>query len=79
MARTQVQLKATIQRSASFMLDRMEPVRPVVDRAILKLVKTSTFSGGDFFVQPDGVCRLNPQLARQVAQRAEQQVRGMRS
>jgi len=59
--------------------DRMEPMRPVVDRAILELVKTATFSGGDFLIQPDGVCRLNPELARQVAQLAEQHVRGMRS
>jgi CRISPR-associated protein Cas1 len=54
----------------------MEPMRPVVD---LELVKTATFSGGDFLIQPDGVCRLNPELARQVAQLAEQHVRGMRS
>jgi CRISP-associated protein Cas1 len=48
----------------------MEPIRPVVDRAILELVKTSTFSGGDFSIQPDGVCRLNPELARRVVQTA---------
>jgi CRISPR-associated protein Cas1 len=50
----------------AFALDRMEPMRPVVDRAILELVKTSAFSGGDFLLQPDGVCRLNPELARRV-------------
>jgi CRISPR-associated protein Cas1 len=52
----------------AFALDRMEPMRPVVDRAILELVKTSTFSGGDFSIQPDGVCRLNPELARRIVQ-----------
>jgi CRISPR/Cas system-associated endonuclease Cas1 len=29
----------------------MEPMRPVVDRAILELVKTATFSGGDFLIR----------------------------
>jgi CRISPR-associated protein Cas1 len=55
-------------RYAAFALDRMEPMRPVVDRAILELIKTATFSGGDFSIQPDGVCRLNPELARRVTQ-----------
>jgi CRISPR-associated protein Cas1 len=59
----------------AFALDRMEPLRPVVDRAILELVKTTTFSGGDFSIQPDGVCRLNPELARRIAQLAQQQLR----
>jgi CRISPR-associated protein Cas1 len=31
----------------AFALDRMEPMRPVVDRAVLELVKTAAFSGGD--------------------------------
>jgi CRISPR/Cas system-associated endonuclease Cas1 len=48
----------------------MEPIRPVVDRAILELVKTTVFRGGDFSIQSDGVCRLNPELARRVAQLA---------
>jgi CRISPR-associated protein Cas1 len=52
----------------AFALDRMEPMRPVVDRVILELVRTTVFSGGDFSIQPDGVCRLNPELARRVAQ-----------
>ena len=46
-------------RNAAFALDHMEPLRPVVDRAILELVKATPFSGGDFSIQPDGVCRLN--------------------
>jgi CRISP-associated protein Cas1 len=49
-------------------LDYMEPIRPVVDRAILQLIKTVTFTGSDFPIQHDGVCRLNPELARRVAQ-----------
>jgi CRISPR-associated protein Cas1 len=85
MARTQVQLIAegydpTIgilhgresERGSypAFALDRMEPMRPVVDRAILQLAASTTFSGGDFSIKPDGVCRLNPELARSVAQLA---------
>ena len=93
MARTQVQLIAegydpTIgilhgresERGSypAFALDRMEPMRPVVDRAILELVKTEAFSGGDFSIQSDGVCRLNPELARRVAQLVEEHVWGTR-
>jgi CRISPR-associated protein Cas1 len=52
----------------------MEPMRPVVDRAILELVKATTFSGGDFSIQPDGVCRLNPEFARRVVQLADDRV-----
>jgi hypothetical protein len=46
----------------------MEPLRPVVDAAILKFVLAQTFSGADFILRSDGVVRLNPQLARRVAQ-----------
>jgi len=50
----------------SFVHDRMEPLRPVADRAILKLIKEEAFSGADFLTQRDGVCRLSPLLARHV-------------
>ena len=53
-----------------FALDHMEPMRPVVDRAVLRLVETVTFTGADFSIQNDGVCRMNPELARRVAQLA---------
>jgi len=53
-----------------FALDHMEPMRPVVDRAVLQIVETVTFSGADFAIQHDGVCRMNPELARRVAQLA---------
>jgi CRISP-associated protein Cas1 len=51
----------------AFALDRMEPMRPVVDRAVLRVIRDATFAGTDFLIQHDGVCRLNPQLARRVA------------
>jgi CRISP-associated protein Cas1 len=56
--------------SPAFALDRMEPMRPVVDRAVLQLISETTFTGADFAIQNDGVCRLNPELARRVAQLA---------
>jgi CRISP-associated protein Cas1 len=55
-----------------FALDHMEPMRPVVDRAVLQLIDTNTFTGADFSIQHDGVCRMNPELARRVAQLALQ-------
>ena len=51
-------------------LDHMEPMRPVVDRSVLQLIDTVTFTGADFSIQHDGVCRMNPELARRVAQLA---------
>jgi CRISPR-associated protein Cas1 len=60
--------KETRGRYPAFALDHMEPMRPVVDRVILHLLNTETFTGADFSIQYDGVCRLNPELARRVAQ-----------
>lgn len=53
-------------RVPGFALDRMEPLRPVVDRMVLKLVNEETFSGADFQLQSDGVVRLNPELAKRI-------------
>lgn len=47
-----------------FAIDIMEPMRPVVDRVVLKLIAEETFSGADFDLQSDGVVRVNPELAR---------------
>jgi CRISPR/Cas system-associated endonuclease Cas1 len=46
--------------------DLMEPQRPVVDREILGFVQSRTFHPADFTLTNDGVCRLNPELARHV-------------
>lgn len=51
----------------AFAFDRMEPMRPVVDHAVLQFVASTTFVAADFSIQPDGVCRLNPEHARRVA------------
>lgn len=46
--------------------DLMEPMRPIVDRRVLEFVQREIFEPGDFVLLDDGVCRLNPQLARNV-------------
>ena len=56
--------------SSKFIFDLMEPERPKVDRAVLDFVKATVFDPADFTIRSDGVCRLNPQLARHVARQA---------
>jgi CRISPR-associated endonuclease Cas1 len=60
-------LHAVLPRRLALVYDLMEPLRPPVDRMILKFVRTNTFSPADFVPTPTGVCRLHPQLARRVA------------
>jgi CRISPR-associated protein Cas1 len=52
--------------SSKFIFDLMEPERPKIDRAVLDFVKTNVFDPSDFVIRGDGVCRLNPQMARMV-------------
>lgn len=52
----------------ALVLDRMEPLRPVVDKVVLALMMNEAFSSGDFTTSNDGHCRLNPQLARRIVQ-----------
>jgi CRISP-associated protein Cas1 len=52
--------------SSKFIFDLMEPQRPEVDRAVLDFVKAHVFDPADFVIRGDGVCRLNPQIARMV-------------
>jgi CRISPR-associated protein Cas1 len=47
----------------------MEPERPRVDRAVLDFVKGYVFDPADFVIRSDGVCRLNPEMARMVVAR----------
>ena len=51
----------------SFVYDLMEPYRPKVDRELLGFVRSKTFTPRDFVIDTKGVCRLHPELARQVA------------
>jgi CRISP-associated protein Cas1 len=52
--------------SSKFIFDLMEPGRPKVDRAVLDFVKRHVFDPADFIIRSDGVCRLNPEMARMV-------------
>ena len=47
--------------------DLMEPLRPIVDRQILKFAQAHAFTPGDFTINQWGGCRLNPQMAKVVA------------
>jgi CRISP-associated protein Cas1 len=54
--------------SSAFVFDMMEPERPKVYQRILEFVKSRKFHSADFVIRSDGVCRLNPEMARDVAQ-----------
>jgi CRISPR/Cas system-associated endonuclease Cas1 len=53
--------------SAAFVFDLMEPHRRLADRAVLEFIKGHVFDPADFVIRSDGVCRLNPEMARVVA------------
>jgi CRISP-associated protein Cas1 len=55
--------------SSKFIFDLMESERPKVDRAVLDFVKSDVFNPADFIIRADGVCRLNPEMARRVVAR----------
>jgi CRISPR-associated protein Cas1 len=52
--------------SSKFIFDLMEPERPKVDRSMLDFIKAHVFDPADFAIRTDGVCRLNPEMARMV-------------
>ncbi len=56
------------REKSAYVFDLMEPERPRVDRALLTFALAETFSGADFVIRSDGVCRLTPQLAKRVCQ-----------
>lgn len=47
--------------------DLMEPLRPVVDKAVIEFALGHTFTTGDFTISNFGGCRLNPQMAKALA------------
>jgi CRISPR-associated endonuclease Cas1 len=47
--------------------DLVEPLRPVMDRKVLEFVQSHTFHPADLTIRADGVCRLNPEMARHIA------------
>jgi CRISPR/Cas system-associated endonuclease Cas1 len=52
--------------SSKFIFDLVEPERPKVDRAVLDFAKGHVFDPADFVIRSDGLCRLNPEMARMV-------------
>jgi hypothetical protein len=54
-------------RRDSFVFDLMEPVRPEVDRYVLKLLDERTFRRSDFFETGEADCRLMPEIAAPLA------------
>jgi len=51
----------------ALVFDLMEPLRPVIDRELLRFIESHVFARSDFPIGDDGVVRLHPQLARAVA------------
>jgi CRISP-associated protein Cas1 len=47
--------------------DLMEPLRPLVDRVILRFALSQRFTAKDFLLSPTGVCRLHPKLAERIS------------
>jgi len=54
--------------SAAFVFDLMEPHRPAVDQKILEFINGHFFHPADFVLRSDGVCRLNPEMAKCVVE-----------
>jgi CRISPR-associated protein Cas1 len=52
----------------AFVFDMIEPRRADIDAKVLKFMLSSVFTGADFAIRSDGVCRLAPQLARRICQ-----------
>jgi CRISP-associated protein Cas1 len=50
--------------SSAFVFDLIGPERAGIDRKVLEFIKTNAFHLADFIIRSDGVCRLNPELAR---------------
>ena len=53
----------------NLVLDLFEPLRPIVDRVVFEFVREDVFSTQVFTITPQGVCRLNPQLARLIVKK----------
>ena len=52
----------------SLSADLMEPVRPIVDGLVLDLVEERRFRRGELDETREGLCRLGPSLARELAE-----------
>lgn len=57
-------------KTPCFALDLMEPERPLIDRAIIGIIRDHTFSPADFTVTHKGTVKVNPELARVIIARS---------
>lgn len=64
---TQGFLHANRPGRVALVYDLMEPLRPKVDLLLMKFLMNRKFSPSDFIMNVAGVCRLHPQLARNIA------------
>jgi len=64
-------MHADTRYRGSLASDLMEPVRPIVDRLVLELLTGRELARGDVVETREGVCRLGPDLARQLAAHAD--------
>jgi hypothetical protein len=55
----------------SLSMDLMEPIRPMVDRYVIDLLDRRAFAASDFYETREGVCRLMPGLAKELARTTE--------
>lgn len=53
-------------KTPAYALDIMEPDRPIVDRNVLGLLREDHLRPSDFALSSKGVCRVGPELARQM-------------
>lgn len=63
-------LHADQKARASFALDLMEPVRPLIDERVLELLQDHHFRASDFAETRRGGCRLTPHLTHWLAETA---------
>ena len=61
-------LHANRRGRTSLVYDLMEPLRPLVDRKLIEMICSRSFASADFYLHPSSVVRLNPKLARYIAE-----------
>lgn len=70
-------LHADLRARDSFALDLMEPVRPVVDQWVLRLLGKHRFKATDFSDTRRGICRLNPTMTHWLAETTSEWATGV--
>lgn len=60
-------LHASHPGRAALVYDLMEPMRPVMDKAVIGFLTKETLHPADFPLQEDGSVQVHPELARRVA------------